>query len=255
MESARKNTEYRKKNRFSNFRTLNTYKFVRGIALIVCTVLLCVQPIKTTMASLNYYKAKPIIESWHANPSSISLANYKLAKQASLAAYSLHPALAFYTDTLSEVLQWGLYAGLEASVNESKTLAAKHTQQSLAIRPGWAVTWANLARTSWNENHKNANVITYLNNADTLGFNLPEVHVVWADIGFKLMEVDFVKFLTVQYNVKQHVLLGLNHPHARAALVTTIKRENKQAVVCAWLGANNNSEVRLLKMLKCRQIN
>ena len=229
-----------------------TNKWVLGVAIIALTVSLCIQPVKTSLASLNYYTAKPILDTWRADPSSISLKNFNKAKNAAEAAVSLHPRFAFYADVLSEVLRWGVYAGVAENKSAANTLARRLTHESLEIRPVWAITWANLAQMQWAESGVSSSYATYLNIASDLGGHLPEVHLVWATIGLELVNKDFLFFLLIQEKVKHHVLLGLSHPRAKANLLAIIRQNNMQGLVCSWLKASESEMINVLRALKCK---
>ena len=227
-------------------------RFLLAFALIVITVMLAIKPVKTTLASLNYYAAKPTLERWQQDPSTITKSSYTNAKKAMQGALALHPRLALYSDGLSDILQWGVYSGLETTPQQSYKQASDLLEQSLLVRPTWALSWLSLAQIKWANNITDNEFLYYLQQAHTFGKNLPEVHILWANIGLQLINKDFSLFLRLQPSIKQHVLLGLAHPRARYALLNTIKRENKQAVVCAWLKNTNNINSDTLTMLQKR---
>ena len=226
-----------------------------ALVLALVTLVLVSKPVKTMLASLQYYAAKPLLTSWQQDPSSITPSNYIKAKNAMQSALALHPNLALYSSGLSDILQWGAYSGIEDNPQASYQYASELLKMSLQQRPVWALSWLSLAQIKWANNVTDQDFLFYMQQAHNWGENLPEVHILWANIGLQLINKDFSLFLRLQPKVKQHALLGLTHPRARDTLLSAIKRHNKQAVVCAWLknsqSINSHTQAMLQKRLKC----
>ena len=225
-------------------------RMLLALGLIVVTVLLAIKPYKATLASLHYYSARPILESWQQDASLINASNYTKAKQSMEKAIALHPDLALYTNGLSEILQWGVYAGLEQSSYYQQ--AGELLNASLLYRPSWALSWLSLAQIKWLNSQTDNEFLYYMQQAHELGENMPEVHILWSEAGLQLINKNLPLFLRLQGFVKQHVLSGLTHPRARQKVLDIIKQENKQLVVCSWLGDIPERSTEQLPMLKKR---
>lgn len=216
--------------------------FPLAILATVGFLLFCFKPLSDTLASINYYAARPIIEKWHADPTSITLKEYQTAYDNAVSAVEYQPELALYTDTLSEVIQWGVFAGLVESPTAAYIEASKLTETSILNRPVWAVSWANLAVLKWELGEIDGQFLTYLNKAAELGNNSPEVHIVWAKLGLQLIDVNLPLFFEVQDTVQQRIIKGLTHPRARDSVINTIEQRKKQLIVCTWLSKNANKD-------------
>ncbi|WP_412722465.1 hypothetical protein [Alteromonas sp. D210916BOD_24] len=220
------------------FNKLPSWLYV--VSVIALFFYLSITPIKTTLASLSYYGVEAKLLNWRANNTAITAQDYNAAMQGSTQAIKFHPTFAFYHDIHSEVIQWGIYAGYEGDVTESFEQIEALYKQSLTLRPTWPNTWANRGQQLFyakgaNDKEAIQQALDYLKTAHQLGEHIPEVHIAWTDIGLRLVEIDFMQFLSVQQLVRSHIFKGLTHHKARNKIIELVYGFNKQALVCAWL--------------------
>lgn len=223
---------------------------------------LSISPIKTTLASLSYYGVESRLEQWKMDPSTISKQDYVNAKQDIEEAMYFHSTFAFYYEVYSEVLQWGRYNGFEDDLVATNEQIEALYSKSLQLRPTWPATWANVAQQSFfvkgvGDEVNLKEIVRYLNIAHQLGANTPEVHIIWADIGLQLIDLNFNSFLKVQKLVNTHVIKGLAHNKARDKIIEVIQAYNKAALACVWLkqdAKHNNQDptsTYAFRRLKC----
>lgn len=222
------------------------------LLLLGCFVgacLLSVQPISMMLANLQYYGAKNYLDEWQISPSLVDKNQIANAEQYAVRAIDLHPSFALYTDSLSAVLQWKVLDETDPLTKmELLNEAEELNLTSLQHRPSWPATWANLVYIKWLKNELDDSFQNYLSKASFFGPNSPEVHSVIATIGLSLPERNVRLFLVNKELVKKHLLLGLEHPKAKKAVIDGVLNANKQALVCSWL---KGEDVTPVKQLRC----
>lgn len=226
---------------------------------------LSISPIKTTLASLSYHGVESKLDQWKALPVSITKQDYESAKNGIEQAIQYHPSFAYYYDIQSEVLQWGAYVGFEPDLEANYLNIESLHEQSLQLRPIWSVTWGNLGQQKFYkalflqnvDSIAYSEIISYLTIAHQLGKQTPEVHMIWSDVGLRMLNINFEQYLKVQELVRFHVVKGLDHPMSRGKIIETLQATNNKTLACFWLrqDAQDKNEDALnsiaFKRLKC----
>ena len=133
------------------------------------------------------------------------------------------------------------------AILQGHAVAEELNLTSLQHRPSWPATWANLVYIKWLKNELDDSFQNYLSKASFFGPNSPEVHSVIATIGLSLPERNVRLFLVNKELVKKHLLLGLEHPKAKKAVIDGVLNANKQTLVCSWLKEESTPSPRKLK--------
>ena len=226
---------------FKNYRVLLSFSL-----LFLCVFYLGTKSLSTVIASINFYGANNYIEQWEdtGNATKDDLTSAYLYAENAIERHENHP---LYTDTLSTILQYKALS--KSDYNDSKRLlreAEAENWKSAINRPGWPVTWANIAYIRWLRNEVNAELIQYMNKASQLGPHTPEVHLAVAEIGLGMSKRYVRTFLSNKDIVKRHTLLGLRHPQTKSKIANIVANTKTQSLVCTWLTQEETSIVKLL---------
>lgn len=231
----------------ANHKAINSRVF--GLTLLFFAVIfLCVKSVSTVLASLNFYGANNYIEQWEAggNITNEGLIKANLYATNALKRHSTHP---LYSDTLSTVLQ---YRALNSDDNQTAVKLLDSAEQlnwkSIAQRPAWPVTWANLAYIKWLKGEVDSELSQYMATSSALGANTPEVHITIVNIGLSMSKRNVREFLKNKELIKKHTLLGLRHRKSRSSIIDIATNTKTQAMVCTWI---KQSEAVLRNPLRC----
>ena len=215
--------------------------------LFIFLVFCCFQSGKALFANLHFYAAKNIIKPLQDEDADAFNTDLSSAQKHALNAVSLHGDLALYTDMVSTIKQWQAFISNDSEkmkllLDEAETF----NLMSLQNRPGWPVTWANLAYIKWHKKEFDDDFLRYIQFASKYGPNTPEVHDVITRIGLYLFESDARLFLSIKDIVKQHIIRGFNHPKTKRTLVNVVNDSGARIMVCSWLnGAYENENLAL----------
>ena len=226
---------------------------------------LSIAPIKITLASMSYHGVESKLDQWKALTASITKNDYERAKQGITQAIQYHPSFAYYYDIKSEVLQWGAFVGFETDLEANFSNIELLHEQSLQLRPIWSVTWGNLGQQKFYkalflqkfDSITYSEIISYLTIAHQLGKQTPEIHMIWSDVGLRLLNINFAQYLNAQELLRFHVVKGLEYRMVRDKIIESIRASNNNSLVCIWLkqDARDKNQDTLnsiaFKRLKC----
>lgn len=200
---------------------------------------LVVQAVYYALASLHYYSARGYLQEWNQTRHIDSEEDYNDALTSAQKALELQPDLALYNDTLSEVIQWGVYSLSISEIEKTERLreALDLTLNSLKLRPSWAVSWMNAAYIKWQLNELDDEFYSFLERANKLGRNSHEVNLFYLEFGFFLIDSDIDTFLVHRFEVERRLKLALKSGLTRARAFEIIERYKKENLVCSIIDA------------------
>ncbi|MDC8829564.1 hypothetical protein [Alteromonas gilva] len=229
-------------------------KVVNVLIFSIITMLLCFASVKaltSTVASLKYYSVKNYIDSWNSGEEP-SVAEYNEAVSFANEAVAYQSDMAFYTDVLAEVLQWGIYWGFEKNADSTQNNVLDLYNESIAMRPGWPVTWGNQAFIKWQLQHPNDDIAYDLNRANTLGASTPEIHILMTRLGYSFLKSNLSLYVQFNKTISHRFELGLlNHLSTRSVL-QVVNSNQGTAIGCLWLKQAEASD-RADRRLKCNR--
>lgn len=186
-------------------------------------------------AAMHYYKAKNRLDNWVAQGKVTNEAAYQEGKSAAESAVSLSNTNPLYLDILADVYQWGLYQQLEPDSADVTKRAQALYHKSLQYRPGWPVTWANLALLKWRMKELDNEFRFYLERADTLGISQPEVHLLFTELGFATYQARHPLYTEYQAKIKHRLYQALLTPQSREKAIALIEKYEMKKTACRWL--------------------
>lgn len=204
--------------------------FVSILGLVLIT-----QAASMALASMHYNVSRSALQHWSEGITDINDEDYYRAHKSALRSSELHPSLALYTDTLSEVIQWGAYSEIEVDSEKSYKSALNYNLHSVTKRPSWYASWINAAYIKWQLNELDSDFYLYLDRASDLGKNNPEVNLFYMEFGLYLIDTDLPTYFSRQHEIERRILLSLNNIYTRKSALSLIKKYNKVAVVCSWV--------------------
>ncbi len=202
--------------------------------ILIIGIFLTIQAGKVSLASLHYYAAKSHLDRWKTDLDNISNNDYLKALSSAKTALRLQPSLALYSDTVSEILQWGAYSGVVSRPDKNYRDALKYNLYSLKLRPGWAITWLNIAYIKWQLGELDSDFYHFLEMANKLGRNMPEVNLFYIEVGFYLIDYDLNIFFNHNIEVQRRVRLALSNVNTAKSVIVLAKKYDKENLVCEW---------------------
>lgn len=200
-------------------------------------------------ASLDYYTVRNYLELWTSEGGAQTQENYNTAKSAINTATILHHSHPHYIELSAQITEWGHVSGFEPDMSlqqaENTYLAATK------IRPLWPVTWANLAMLKWRKQEFDDEMLKYLNNADKLGPQKAEVHLLFAQLGLSLYQANQPFYTRIKESVQSRIFKGLRASQVSTKLVSFIKQSGHKKTVCRWLNIDLNNTDFEQKKLGC----
>ncbi|NVJ64550.1 MAG: hypothetical protein HWD84_10020 [Flavobacteriaceae bacterium] len=225
-------------------------KYLFFTILVGCVCLASLKVFYATVASVQYYGITNAIDGWR-NGSEVTEANYSEAKALAKSLVSNHSDMAFYKDTLAEVLQWGLYLGFEESKGVNQGLL-KLYNESRAERPAWPVTWGNQAYVKWTAAAAEAEITYDLHQAIALGASTPELHILMTRFGFLFLKSNPKMYLEFNKAITHRFALGLRNNLSKAELIRIVENNNGAATACVWLRQTDPTP-SLHQIFKCNK--
>ena len=203
---------------------------------------------KYSSASLSYYSARNLLESWVIEGEVARSSTVHEALDHIADARAAHPSHPLYHYLSAQIIEWGVFSN--ALPHEQLIEAQQHYTRALELNPTWSVTYASLALIEWRKGQLNDSFWDYLKMADNLGPMQPEVHILISKVGLTLYANNNMQFLKIRESVKKRIFLGLMNENSRAELLTFIKESETKETVCRWM-RNTNTYVTK-NLLKCR---
>ncbi|NVK57922.1 MAG: hypothetical protein HWE26_20165 [Alteromonadaceae bacterium] len=233
---------------------MDNRKLVNVLIFSVITVLLCLASIKalnSTVASLKYYSVKNSIDSWN-NGEQPAIEEYKAALINATDTVNYQRDMAFYSDLLAEVLQWGMYFGFENGVESTQADIMDLYNNSIAMRPSWPVTWGNQAFLKWQLQYHNDDISYDLTRANELGVSTPEIHILMTRLGYSFLKSNLSLYLKFNATISHRFELGLRNKLSTSAIIHIVEAKEGTDVGCLWLKQANGPDW-VYKKLKCNQ--
>ncbi len=211
----------------------NASKYLVFTILIACVCIASLKAFNATIASVQYYGTTNAIESWRSGQV-VTQANYAETKALAQSVVNNHSDMAFYKDSLAEVLQWGQYFGFEEPAEANQKVLGLYNQ-SRAERPAWPVTWGNQAFVKWNSAAPDAEISYDLEQALALGASTPELHMLMTRFGFMFLKSNLKMYLKFNDVISHRFAVGLRSSFSKAELIRIVESNNGAATACAWL--------------------
>jgi hypothetical protein len=198
-------------------------------------------------ATLDYYFVRNTIELWQTSAQQQSEQAYLAAKTAVNTAEILHSSHPLYADLSGQVTEWGVVAQYESV--EALNQAEADYLRAVSLRPAWPVTWASLAMIKWRKQEFDDVMLRYLSNADRLGQQKPEVHVLFVELGLALYRNNHPFYKHIREQTQVRLVKGLRNPKTRPRILQIIASNDAMAFACIW-SESRDSHV-YTNILKC----
>lgn len=184
-------------------------------------------------ASLDYYLVRNTLENWQIDARIQTKEEFTRAKEAINNANALHRSNPLYMDLSGQINEWGAVSGFDqlASLERAKIDYLMATK----ARPLWPVTWANLAMVKWRLQEFDDEMLHYLNNANKLGPQSVEVHILYARLGITLYNAKHPMFTVISDTVRERIRLGLRNQQSKPVILSFVKLTGAIEEVCKWM--------------------
>ncbi|MBJ2135091.1 hypothetical protein JEU11_01355 [Paraglaciecola chathamensis] len=220
-------------------------QYVAVISFALLALVCFFVAIRFTTASFDFYKVRNIVTSWQEQGNTQTIDEYQLAKGAIESAVDSQPSHPLYQDLLAQVYEWGAIAGYEQH-EQALNSAKAHYLRATQLRPLWPVTWASLAMVKWRQQEFDDEMLMYLEHANQLGPQKPEVHLLYVQLGMALYASNHPMLLTIRDEFYHRISLGLRAPQSRQKVLDLIKQYKAEKRVCRWLRKEPASVQRLI---------
>jgi hypothetical protein len=200
-------------------------------------------------AALHYYKANNLLMQWKESEKINSQSDYVLAKETAEKAVELSKNNPLYLDVLADIYQWGLYQKLETDTVNVTNEAMQLYQLSIQNRPGWPVTWANMAVLKWRNGEFDEDFKFYLSQADKFGKSQPEVHLLFNELGLAAYQARHPLYSQYKQIIKHRIYNAILSPQSRDKALALVEKYEQRRITCRWLASENNGYV--LRLAKC----
>lgn len=216
-----------------------TAKRLFPILILMIAIVGFVNAFRFGGASLDYYTVKNSINLWLNKGSVQSQESYENAKASIDTANMLHHSHPLYIELDAQIKEWGVMSGFEP--NMSIEQAKKSYLAATKVRPLWPVSWANLAMLKWREQQFDKELLSYLYNADTLGPQKAEVHLLFAQLGLSLYKANHPFYTQIKLSVHDHVKKGIRSNATRPQLIAFIQQGDHFKTVCRWISDDDDN--------------
>tara|TARA_R110001599_G_scaffold122530_3_gene294580 strand:- start:3587 stop:4330 length:744 start_codon:yes stop_codon:yes gene_type:complete len=227
-------------------------QYVAVISFALLALVCMLVTIRFTSASFDFYKVRNIVSSWRDQGNTQTIEQYLLAKSAIESAVESQPSHPLYQDLLAQVYEWGAIAGYEERDSAFK-MAKSHYLRASQLRPLWAVTWASLAMVKWRQQEFDDEMLRYLQRANQLGPQKPEVHLLYVQLGMALYASNHPMLLTIREEFYHRISLGLRAPQSREKVLELINQYYAEKRVCRWLRNESLSVLRMVPNCPARK--
>lgn len=183
-------------------------------------------------AALDYYFVRNAIELWQNDANMQTNEEYLAAKNAIIEAGSWHASHALYADLSGQLAEWGVVAGYESK--DALISAKADYLRAARLRPSWPVTWASLAVVKWRLQEFDDEMLKYLNMADKLGQQKPEVHVLFSELGLALYQSNHPFYIEIREQTQDRLVRGLRNPQSRERIKQAIVQHDAKEFACIW---------------------
>lgn len=185
-----------------------------------------------TLANLDYYEAKSIVNKWEIGDVTNKREEYQAAESAIQSALAYHFDKPLYLETYAQIIEWGFVFQI---VDKNKLKQAKRFYQSaLEIRPLWPVTYANLAMTKWRMEELDDDFKHYLYSAHELGSQTQEVHLLFTKLGIIWYQANHPLYTEFKDIIFERIRLGIRNPSTRPKVLAYIASSNSKKDICRW---------------------
>lgn len=218
------------------------------LILLLITTIGLYNAIRFGAAALDYYFVRNAIELWQKDANQQTSEKYNAAKEAINSAEFKHSSHPLYADLSGQLAEWGVIAGYES---EDALLNAKADYlRATQLRPSWPVTWGSLALIKWRLQEFDDEMLKYLNMADQMGGQKPEVHVLFSELGTALYQANHPFYVNIREQTQQRLIDGLRNRESRARVIQAIEKNNAMELACIW--SSRIDEKVNQEILKCK---
>ncbi len=208
------------------------HKHVMAVFVILMVAVGLYNSINFTLANLNYYHAKIIIDKWTSGNYLNKKEEYQVAESAIQSALAYHFDKPLYLETYAQILEWGFVFQI---VGTRKLEQAENLYRSaLHKRPLWPATYANLAMTKWRMQEIDNDFKHYLLTADELGSQTQEVHLLFTQLGIIWYQANHPLYMEFKDIIFARIRAGLRSKSIRQQVLSYIDSTNSKKDVCRW---------------------
>jgi hypothetical protein len=201
------------------------------------------------VANVDYSFVKNSIEAWQQKGLTQDPSKYTAAKQAIENAGVLHSSHPMYKDLTAQINEWGVVSGFDTDLSLQQ--AKKNYLLASRSRPLWPLTWGNLAMVKWRMLEFDEEMLRFLNQADSLGPQTPEIHILFSQLGLVLYQESHPFYTELSDTIHKRLQKGLGpHSHrARPIILDYIHANGHKEAVCGWMKPLD--ETIYIDTLKC----
>ncbi|WP_371194959.1 VpsP family polysaccharide biosynthesis protein [Glaciecola sp. SC05] len=201
-------------------------------------------------AALDYYFVRNAIELWQNDANLQTNEKYLAAKQAIDSAESKHFSHPLYADLSGQLEEWGFMAGYKSV--EALQNAKYDYLRATKLRPSWPVTWGSLAVIKWRLQEFDDEMLSYLNKADEMGPQKPEIHVLFTELGLALYVSNHPFYVNVREQTQHRLIAGLRNRESRQRVKQAIISYDALELSCIW--SKRDDELVYNDILNCKAL-